>query len=96
MVIDEIDNHNIYMQTTDTQISTKEIVTTIIVILLIFILIGLIMIAKNSMIIIQQSKIFEQYKTQLMVLQKQEEERKAEIERRIQEKMPKLTQARKR
>ena len=54
------------------------------------------MIAKNSMMIIQQSKIFEQYKTQLMVLQKQEEERKAEIERRIQEKMPKLTQARKR
>ena len=96
MVIDEIDNHNIYMQTTDTQISTKEIVTTIIVILLIFSLIGLIMIAKNSMMIIQQSKIFEQYKTQLMVLQKQEEERKAEIERRIQEKMPKLTQARKR
>ena len=31
-----------------------------------------------------------------MVLQKQEEERKAEIERRKQEKMPKLTQARKR
>ena len=48
MVIDEIDNNNIYMQTTDTQISTKEIVTTIIVILLIFILIGLIMIAKFS------------------------------------------------
>lgn len=95
MLIDENNNYNIYMTLADKQLNTKEIVTTVILILLVFILIGLIMIAKNSISIISEYKIYEQYETQLAVLQKQEEERLAEIERKRQEKIPKLTQERK-
>lgn len=98
MVIDENDDYdyNIYLTTVQKQTRTKEIVTTIIVILLIFILIGLIMIAKNSINIISEYKIYEQYEIQVAVLQKQEQERQAKIEKKKQEKMPKLTQERKR
>ena len=78
MVIDENDDYgyNIYLTIAPKKISTKEIVTTVIVILLIFILIGLIMIAKNSISVIREYKIYEQYETQVAVLQKQQQERK--------------------
>ena len=94
MVIDENDDYdyNIYLTTVQKQTRTKEIVTTIIVIFLI----GLIMIAKNSINIISEYKIYEQYEIQVAVLQKQEQERQAKIEKKKQEKMPKLTQERKR
>ncbi len=100
MVIDENDNedYNTYMTTVPKKITTKEIVTTVITILLIFILIGLIMITKNSIGIISEYKIYEQYETQVAVLQKQEQARQAKtkIEKKKQEKLPKLTQERKR
>lgn len=98
MVIDENDNedYNTYMTTVPKKITTKEIVTTVITILLIFILIGLIMITKNSIGIISEYKIYEQYETQVAVLQKQEQARRAKIEKKKQEKIPKLTQERKR
>ena len=53
------------------------------------------MIAKNSIAIIKQYKIYEQYEMQLAVLQKQEKEKVAKIEKEKQEKIPKLTQERK-
>lgn len=95
MIIEGNQNGNIYMATIDNQLTKKEIVITAMFILLVFILIGLIMIAKNSINIISEYKVYEQYVTQLAVLQKQEQERLAEIERKKQEKMPKLTQERK-
>lgn len=96
MVIDENNDYSIYMITAEKPINTRQIVTTVILILLVFILIGLIMIAKNSLSIISEHKIYEQYETQVAVLQKQEQERQAKIEKKKQEKMPKLTQKRER
>lgn len=95
MVIDENNNYSIYMITASKPISTKQILKIVILILLVFILIGLLMIAKNSISMIREYKIYEQYETQLAVLQKQERERQAKLEKRKQEKMPKLTQERK-
>ncbi len=95
MIIDGNQNGNIYIATIDNQLTKKEIVITAMFILLFFILIGLIMIAKNSIAIIKQYKIYEQYEMQLAVLQKQEKEKVAKIEKEKQEKIPKLTQERK-
>ena len=93
MVIDRNDNYNMYMITIDKPSEMKKIV---VLVLLLLVLIGLIIIAKNSMEVIDQYKVYEQYEAQLMALQKQEEDRQAEIEKRRQEKIPKLTQERKR
>ncbi len=90
-------NYNIYQITTKSQLDKKKI---IILILMIMVIIGLIMIARNSMEIINRHKVYEQYEAQLIALKKQEEDKKAEIEKeqeRIrQEKIPKLTDKRKR
>lgn len=88
-------NYNIYQITTKSRLDTKKI---IILILMIIVIIGLIMIAQNSIEIVKRHKVYEQYEAQIIALKKQEEDRKAEIEReqeRIrQEKIPKLTEER--
>lgn len=71
------------------QINTKKIVILVLIILL---AIGLIMVARNSITIIEQNKVYKQYEAQLVVLARQEEENKAEIERKRQERIPQLTQ----
>lgn len=95
MVIDRNDNYSLYMITTDKRSDTKKIV---VLVLLLLVLIGLIIIAKNSIEVINQHKIYEQYEAQLMALQKHEEDRKIQIEKKKQEKKPiiTLTQERKR
>lgn len=93
MVIDRNDNCGLYMITIDKKTDTKKI---IVLILLLLVLISLIVIAKNSIEVINQYEVFEQYEAQLMALQKQDEDRKIKIEEKKQEKNPKLTQERKR
>ncbi len=96
MVRDGKDNYNIYKITPDKQIDITKIVITI---LLVVLVIGLILIAKNSIELINQHKVYEQYETQLVALQKQEEEKQAKIEaeqeRIRQERIPQLTEERK-
>lgn len=96
MLIDRNGKYNVYQITTKSQLDVKKI---IILILMIIVIIGLIMIAGNSMEIVTRNKVYKQYEAQLIALKKQEEDRKAEIERereRIrQEKIPKLTEKRK-
>ena len=69
------------------------------IILIIVVLIGIIMIAKNSIKIINQHKIYEQYQAQLEALQKEKEEKQYKIEKEKekirQSRIPKLTQERK-
>ena len=55
-----------------------------IIIILLMIMIGLLLIAKNSIEIIDQYKIYQQYEAQLLALQKQEEDKQVEIEKRKQ------------
>lgn len=55
-----------------------------IIILLLMIMIGLLMIAKNSIEIIDEYKIYQQYEAQLLALQKQEEDKQVEIAKRRQ------------
>lgn len=59
---------------------------------IVIIVIGLIAIAVNAVKLIEQEKIYRQYEEQLINLAKQEEEKQAEIERKRQEKIPKLTE----
>lgn len=72
----------------------------VIIILLLIIMIGLFMIVKNSIEIIDEYKIYQQYEAQLLALQKQEEDKQVEIGKRKQaieqSKKPVLTQERKR
>lgn len=65
----------------------------ILVVLVILILV-LILITKNVFGIIQQHKVYKQYEAQLITLFKQED-KKAEIEKKKQEKIPILTRRRK-
>lgn len=69
-------------------INRKKIV---IVILMIIVVIGLMMVARNSMEIIKQHKVYKQYEAQLAALAKQEEDKQVEIEKKRQEKIPVLT-----
>ena len=64
--------------------------------MLIIIVIGLIMIVKNSIIVIREYNIYEQYENQLLALERQEEDNHKQEEKNKQEKIPKLTQERKR
>ncbi len=91
-------NHNMYITTAiKHQSNIKKI---FIIILIIMVIIGLIMIAKNAINMIQQYKVYKQYEAQLIALKKQEEEKQTQIDRKAeetnQEKIPKLTQKRKR
>ena len=63
-----------------------------ILVLIILIAIGLIIVAKNAILIIEQNKVYKQYEAQLVGLIQQEEAKQAEIERKRQEKIPQLTQ----
>lgn len=94
MLKKENDNYDIYKITDRSQLETKKIL--ILALIIIIVIIGLIMIIKNSMEIINQHKVYEQYEAQLLSLKKQEEDKQAEIEKTKekirQEKIPKLTQ----
>jgi biopolymer transport protein ExbB/TolQ len=91
MIKEDNYNYDIYKIATKEPIDIKKI---IILVLMIVIVICLIMIAKNSLVLINQQKIYKQYEAQLIALQKQEEEKQAEEEKIRQEKIPKLTQER--
>lgn len=94
MITEVKEENSLYKVIIDKPIHIREIIKFILLMILIFILIGLIMIAKNSIAIIKEYRVYEQYEAQLVALQKQEEERVAQIERKRQEKIPKLTQER--
>lgn len=97
MVRDGNDKDNIYKINIKEHLDSKKIM---LLVFMIAVLIGLIMVAEKSLEIVKQHKVYEQYEAQLIALKKQEEDRKAEIERekeRIrQERIPQLTQKRKR
>lgn len=93
MITEVKEENSLYKVIIDKPIHIREIIKFILLMILIFILIGLIMIAKNSIAIIKEYRVYEQYEAQLVALQKQEE-RVAQIERKRQEKIPKLTQER--
>lgn len=93
MIKEGNDNYGIYQITIYKQSNTKKIV---ILNLLVIVLIILIMIAKNSIEIINQYKIYQQYETQLLALQKQEEDKQVKIRKKQEEmkqnRIPQLTQ----
>lgn len=97
MVRDGNDKDNIYKINIKEHLDSKKIM---LLVFMIAVLIGLIMVAEKSLEIVKQHKVYEQYEAQLIALKKQEEDRKVEIERekeRIrQERIPQLTQKRKR
>ncbi len=93
MIRDEVKNNYIY----DIQKDKKIIRIKILILIIMFcILIALILIARNSIIAINEYKVYKEYQNQLVAMQKQEEEKQAQIEKekeRIrQERIPKLTQ----
>ena len=93
MIRDEVKNNYIY----DIQKNKKIIrIKILILVIMFFILIALILIARNSIIAINEYKVYKEYQNQLVAMQKQEEEKQAQIEKekeRIrQERIPKLTQ----
>ncbi len=78
------------------KLNTKKV---ILLVLLLIVTLVLIMLAKNSVEIIKQSKIYEQYEAQMIALAKQEEDKLAKEqkeEKEKKEKLPQLTQDRKR
>lgn len=89
MVRDENSYEDIYLVRTKKQLNIKKV---IIVIILILTVIGLIITVQNVTEIIKQHKVYEQYGAQILALKKQEEDKLAQIEKRKQEKMPKLTE----
>ncbi|MCI8470886.1 MAG: hypothetical protein HFJ35_05385 [Clostridia bacterium] len=72
-----------------------ENIKIVILVLLIILILVLILITKNALEILQQHKVYKQYEEQLIALSKQEEDKKAEIEKKRQEKIPTLTRRRK-
>lgn len=96
MVRDGKDDYDIYKINNDKQLDITKIV---IIVLLIVVVIGLILIAKNSIELMNQHKAYEQYEAQLTALQKQKEEEQAEIEAEQekikQSRIPQLTEERK-
>ncbi len=76
-----------------------DITKIVILILLVIAVIGLTLIAKDSIKLINQHKVYEQYEAQLISLQKQEEDKQAEMEAKQekirQERIPQLTEERK-
>lgn len=97
MLEHEKSSSNMYITTINNQLDIQKIC---IIILIIIVTIGLIMVTKNSVEIMKQHKVYEQYEAQVIALKKQEEDKKAAIEREKEkireEKTPKLTQKRKR
>ena len=78
------------------RIEAKKIAFLIFMVILIM---GLILVAENSRKIMSQYKVYQQYEAQIIALNKQEEYKKTEQERKRkevkQEKIPKLTKERK-
>lgn len=70
-------------------LNTKKVA---ILVLMVIVAIGLIMIAKNSVEVVKQHKVYEQYEGQLVALDKQKEDKQIENQEKKQEKIPKLTQ----
>ncbi len=87
---------DIYKINTHEKINKAKI---LIIILCIIILLCLILIIKHSITIIKGHKVYKQYEVQLQTITYQEQQKKAEIEaekeRKRQEKIPKLTEVRK-
>ncbi len=73
----------------DEHINIKKVA---IIILIIGVIMGLIVISKNIVEIIKQHKVFKQYESQLIALNKEEEDKQAQIAKKQQEKIPKLTE----
>ncbi len=91
MVKDKEDDMDIYKISINVPINKKKI---IIMFFIFLIIIGLFIIAENSINLIKQHKVYEQYQAQLATLQQQEKEKQIELEKKRQEKIPKLTQQR--
>lgn len=88
MVRDEEDKEDIYLVETK-KLNIKKIA---IIGMIILVVIELSMLTKNLIEIIKSHKVYEQYAAQIMTLKKQEEDRLAQIEKRKQERIPKLTE----
>lgn len=73
----------------DEHINIKKVA---IIILIIGVIMGLIVVSKNIVEIIKQHKVFKQYESQLIALNKEEEDKQAQIAKKQQEKIPKLTE----
>lgn len=91
MVKDKEDDMDIYKISINVPINKKKI---IIMFFIFLIIIGLFIIVENSINLIKQHKVYEQYQVQLATLQQQEKEKQIELEKKRQEKIPKLTQQR--
>lgn len=91
MVKDKENNMDIYKISINVPINKKKI---IIMFFIFLIIIGLFIIVENSINLIKQHKVYEQYQAQLATLQQQEKEKQIELEKKRQEKIPKLTQQR--
>lgn len=91
MVKDKEDDMDIYKISINVPINKKKI---IIMFFIFLIIIGLFIIVENSINLIKQHKVYEQYQAQLATLQQQEKEKQIELEKKRQEKIPKLTQQR--
>lgn len=91
MVKDKEDDMDIYKISINVPINKKKI---IIMFFIFLIIIGLFIIAENSINLIKQHKVYERYQAQLATLQQQEKEKQIELEKKRQEKIPKLTQQR--
>lgn len=72
---------------------TKKI--AMLVALTILVIILLILVARNASEIIKQEKLYRQYEAQIIALAKQEQDKQMEIQKRKQERLPKLTRRRK-
>lgn len=87
---------DIYKIDTNEKINKKRI---FILIICIFILLCFILIIRHSIKVINSYKMYKQYETQLQSITYQEEQKQAELnaekERKRQEKIPKLTETRK-
>ncbi len=96
MINEEEEEYDIYMMSTKKHLDIKKV---ILVVLIIFVIIGLFMIAKKSVEIIKSHKVYKDYETQVIALQKQQEDKQAQIEKekekRRKEKIPNLTDERK-
>lgn len=88
MVRDEDSKEDIYLVETK-KLNIKKVA---IVGMIILVVIELSMLTQNLIEIIKSHKVYEQYETQIITLKKQEEDKLAQIEKKRQERIPKLTE----
>ena len=90
MIKQHDEDYNFY-ETKDMQIYEKlNIKKVILLILMILVFIGLIFIVKNSLRMIDNTKVYEQYKLQLDVLENDEKYKQSEIEKQKKEEEEKI------